>query len=364
MSARMRFGVVLAALGFVVCTKSPSQAGPIGLNEASTGRTGFNAARDFSLVTQATAYTSWARVSWPSSFNQPSLRVTAPPGPPAGSTQGNSSPPAPVPAATLSVTPTPPRPASAQVIPATAPAVITAAPLTAAPAPAPTQLTAAPTVDAFINLGTGPYPAAGTITTGNAQPWYNSPQVANLLGGPPNAQQQSDFAATVLQRVRQTFQQSGISVTITSDPNVAAAHTLSLVSNTNAQLLPSAIGMSYLGSDGFSFIDNQTRSAQTLDQLEWISAHNLSHELMLTFGVGENYDKSGNYIDSRDALWMMMTSPGAVFSPAAAQAINRALGQSPARDSSAYPQVIDPTPFPSLAPSPSGPSALLPQRAG
>ena len=31
-------------------------------------------------------------------------------------------------------------------------------------------------VDAFINLGTGPYPLAGDITTGNAQPWYDSSQ--------------------------------------------------------------------------------------------------------------------------------------------------------------------------------------------
>ncbi|MBV8315215.1 MAG: hypothetical protein JOZ53_09780, partial [Planctomycetaceae bacterium] len=45
-------------------------------------------------------------------------------------------------------------------------------------------------VDAFVNLGSGPYADASTLTSGNAQPWYNSPQVANLFGGTPTAQQQ------------------------------------------------------------------------------------------------------------------------------------------------------------------------------
>ena len=114
-------------------------------------------------------------------------------------------------------------------------------------------------------------------------------------------------------------------MTLTDNPNVAALHTLSLVSNTSAASLSSAIGMTQVGASGFSFIDKIAPSAQSLDQLESIVAHNISHELMLAFGVPENYDHTGNYIDSTVASWAMMVSPNATFSPAAAQAINQAL---------------------------------------
>ena len=75
-------------------------------------------------------------------------------------------------------------------------------------------------VDAFINLGTGPYPLAGSITTGNAQPWYESSQITSLFGGQPTAQQIQSFDSTILQRVEQTFSLSGVSVTLTDNPNV------------------------------------------------------------------------------------------------------------------------------------------------
>jgi hypothetical protein len=42
---------------------------------------------------------------------------------------------------------------------------------------------------------------------------------------------------------------------------------------------------------------------------------------MLAFGVGENYDHTGNYIDAPVANWAMITSPTAAFSTAAAQAL-------------------------------------------
>ena len=67
--------------------------------------------------------------------------------------------------------------------------------------------------------------------------------------------------------------------------------------------------MTHMGGSGFSFIDQEAKSAQSLDQLEWIVAHNVSHELMLAFGVGENYDQTGNYIDARNANWSMMVAP-------------------------------------------------------
>jgi hypothetical protein len=205
--------------------------------------------------------------------------------------------------------------------------------------------------NAFINLGVGPYPDAGTITTGNAQPWYDSPQAAVLFGGQPTTQQQNDFAAAVMQRVEQTFQLSDVPVTLTDIPGTTAAHTLSLVSNTSAQNLSTAIGMTYIGGNGFSFIDQEAKSVNTLDQLEWVVAHNISHELMLAFGVGENYDHSGNFIDAPNANFAMMTSPTATFSPTAAQALKQALqAENQAGPASGqYAQTIDPQPVPEPA---------------
>jgi hypothetical protein len=206
---------------------------------------------------------------------------------------------------------------------ATQPAVTTPAP--AITVPTPTATPSSGTADAYINFGTGPYAQASSITTGGAQAWYNSPAITSLFGGQPTTQQQQSFDATVLARVQQTFNLAGINVKLTDDPSVSAAHSLSLVSNTVSSLLPSAIGMTNVGGNGFSFIDNIAPAATNLDQLEWITAHNISHELMLAFGVGENYDQSGNYIDARNASWNMMVSPTATFSTAAAQAINQAL---------------------------------------
>jgi hypothetical protein len=180
-------------------------------------------------------------------------------------------------------------------------------------------------VDAFINLGNGPYPLQNAITTGNAQPWYNSSEITSLFGGQPNTQQIQSFDNAILARVQQTFSLSGVSVTLTDNPNVAALHTLSLVSNTASASLSSAIGMTQVGGSGFSFIDKSAPSAQSVDQLEWIVAHNISHELMLAFGVPENYDQTGNYIDSKVANWAMMVSPTSTFSAAAAQALTQAL---------------------------------------
>src|SRR5271170_2443646 len=106
-------------------------------------------------------------------------------------------------------------------------------------------------VDGFINLGAGPYPEESTITTGNAQPWYDSSQIARFFGGQPTAAQQASFDSTILQRVEQTYRLSGVPITVTDDPNVAAAHTLSLVSNTASKTLSNAIGMTDVGNNGF-----------------------------------------------------------------------------------------------------------------
>jgi hypothetical protein len=178
-----------------------------------------------------------------------------------------------------------------------------------------------PIYDAMINFGSGPFPNANSLTNGNAQAWYLSPEVAKLFGGAPTAAQQSAFDSTVLQRVQQTFSLSGVPVTLTDNPNAQAAHTLSVVSGTTNPTLSNAIGMTYLGGNGFHYIDNSASAAQSVDQLEWIVAHNISHELMLAFNVPENYDQTGNYIDARDASFSMIINPNATFSPAAVSAL-------------------------------------------
>ncbi len=211
--------------------------------------------------------------------------------------------------------------AAAQQATATAPVSL----LANAPVAQPPASTSSAPVDAFINLGNGPYSLQGSITSGGAQAWYNSPAITGLFGGQPTAQQIQGFDSTVMQRIEQSFSLSGVPVTLTDNPNVSALHTLSLVSNTSSASLNSAIGMTQVGASGFSFIDKIAPSAQSVDQLESIVAHNISHELMLAFGVPENYDQTGKYIDSTVANWAMMVSPTATFSPAAAQALNQAL---------------------------------------
>jgi len=171
--------------------------------------------------------------------------------------------------------------------------------------------------DAFINLGTGPYLDSASLTTGNPQPWYLGTSVDRLFGGLPSIQQVAAFDQTVLQRAQQTFGLSGIPVTLTNDPNAPAAHTISVVSQTSNPTVGGALGMTYLGGNGFQYIDTAANSATSVDQLEWIVAHNLAHELMLAFNVPEVHDQSGQFIDSPNASWSMMTSPTATFSPGA-----------------------------------------------
>ena len=192
-------------------------------------------------------------------------------------------------------------------------------PLYTPPQAPPIALPPSGVYDAFINLGGGPYPNAGSLTTGNAAPWFLSAPVQALYGGTPTPQQRTDFDNAVIQRVGQTFQQSGINLSLTGDPNAAAAHTISVVSNTANPTNGQAIGMTYIGGNGFHFIDQSAQSAQTVNQLEWIVAHNVSHELMLAFGVPENHDTTGHFIDARNADLSMMIDPNARFSSGAVQ---------------------------------------------
>ncbi len=219
---------------------------------------------------------------------------------------------------------------------------------TATPVLAPPTTT--PVANAFVNFGNGPYPETGSIASGNPQPWYNSAPVAALFGGQPTSQQISAFDATVLQRIQQSFQLSGVNVNLTTDSNAAAAHTLSIVSNSSSIPFPGAIGTTNVGGNGFSFIDPEASMAKSVDQLAWIVAHNVAHELMLSFGVPENYDQTGNYIDSTHAGWTMITGSSSTFSSAAAAAINSAL-QSPSNTTAggSLAQFTDPQPVPEPA---------------
>jgi len=170
--------------------------------------------------------------------------------------------------------------------------------------------------DAFINLGNGPYPNADNLTTGGAQPWYTSPVVTKFFGGQqPDAQQQADFANSVLHDVQQTFQQSGgLAPRLTLDPSVPANHTLSVVSGTTYGPNPSVIGIANVGTNGVSFID-KLESAQTLGELKLAVAHNVSHELMHTFGIAGHNDTTGQYLDVATTSWSQMVDPKASFSP-------------------------------------------------
>jgi hypothetical protein len=133
----------------------------------------------------------------------------------------------------------------------------------------------------------------------------------------PNAQQRADFTNTVFQRVEQTYQQSGVHVQLTTDPNSPAAHSLSVVSGASSPVNAQYSGVTQEGGNGFSFID-KFAGAQSLDQLEWVVAHNVAHELMHAFG-GEHHDTTGTFLDSATTPWSTMADPNTRFSPAAVQ---------------------------------------------
>jgi hypothetical protein len=179
--------------------------------------------------------------------------------------------------------------------------------------------TSTSTYDAYINFGSGSFLNASSLTTGDPQAWYDSSKIVGLFGGQPNAQQIASFDSTVLQRVQQTFALSGVPVTVTDNPSVAAAHMISVVSNAVNPSMTSAIGMTDIGSNGFHFIDNSAPYANSVDQLEWIVAHNVAHELMLAFGVPEINDQTGRYVDSTVGQMSMFLNPNATFSPGAVQ---------------------------------------------
>ena len=175
--------------------------------------------------------------------------------------------------------------------------------------------------DAYLNFGTSPNPEQSLLTTGTAAPWYTSPAVSKAYGGStPTLAQQQDFISSVANDVQQTFTQSGLTganaVSITTDPNAAARHTLSIASGLSYAANPNAIGITDVGANGFGFID-KLAYASTPQDLEWAVAHNISHELMHAFGVAVHHDQTGQYLDAATANWSLLTNPSATLSSAA-----------------------------------------------
>ncbi|QEH33712.1 hypothetical protein OJF2_22180 [Aquisphaera giovannonii] len=206
-----------------------------------------------------------------------------------------------------------------------------AAPASVIPSPASNAAPASSTStsnslgSAFINFGNAPYAESSNLTTGGAQAWYNSPAVTQVFGGTPSAAQQSSFQSAVLADIARTFQISGLSINLTTDPNAYATHEMSVVSGTSYPGNTGAIGITDVGASGFSFID-KLNYASTPDQLEWAVAHNLAHELMHAVGVGTHPDTTGTFLDTATATWSMLTDPNAKFSPQAVQMMLAANG--------------------------------------
>ena len=169
--------------------------------------------------------------------------------------------------------------------------------------------------DAAINMSSGGFAEANSLTIGGAQPWYLSPAARQVFNGTPNAQQQSEFTERVVGDVQQVFDRSQVPVRLTSDPNASAAHMLSVVSGTSYGPIPEAIGITDVGKNGFNFIDKFTGFAGDENQLAMALSHNISHELMHAFGIAVHHDESGHYIDSGFASASLLTDPTATFSP-------------------------------------------------
>ena len=176
-------------------------------------------------------------------------------------------------------------------------------------------------VSAFINFGNGSYSEAQSLTTGNPQAWYQSSAVQSVFGGTPTVAQQVAFQNEVLQTVQNTYNQSGLSISLTTDPTQNYAHTMSVVAGASYPGNPGAIGITDVGNDGFSFIDKFSL-AKSPDELATAIGHNVAHELMHAFGVGGHPDQTGTYLDAATANWSTLTNAQTTFSPQAVQMLS------------------------------------------
>lgn len=229
---------------------------------------------------------------------------------------------APAPTAAVSAAPSAPQPVVTSASSAPVSSAMTTQNATPAPAPATTPSTGGTQADAYINFNSSNLPEADKMTTGTAQPWYNSPAVQKAFGGnTPTAAQQAQFTQDVKSDVVQTFALAGMNPKVTLDPSVPANHTISVVSGLSYSGNPNAIGITDVGRNGFGFID-KLAYANDETSLAWAVAHNVSHELMHAFGVANHPDTTGNYIDTATATWDLLTNPNATFSDGAKQALS------------------------------------------
>lgn len=236
------------------------------------------------------------------------------------------------------------------------PPYATSFPAAAPTAPAaPATLSSGPPATAYINMGSGPYAEANTLTGGNPQPWYESPVVAKFFNGTPTSTQQMSFQQAIVQDVNQTYHLANIPITLTTNPGSPALHTISLVSGASDPSLPNAVGVTDIGHNGFSFID-KLGGASNLTQFEWVVAHNIAHELMHAIG-GEHHDTTGLFLDSAQTQWSAMINPNTTFSPAAVQDIEGHLTASAAQTGNFDGQMLSGQPVPE-------PSTLLIGLAG
>ncbi len=209
---------------------------------------------------------------------------------------------------------------SAAPIAPIAPAYVPQPTTTFASAPAPSAGTGH-TTDAFINFGNGPYSEAQSLTTGNAQAWYQSAAVQSVFHGTPTATQQAAFQTEVLQTVQNTYNHSGLNISLTTDPTQNYAHTMSVVSGASYSGNSAAIGITDVGNDGFSFID-KFGQAKSPDELATAIGNNIAHELMHAFGIASHPDQTGTYIDAATANWSTLTGSQTTFSPQAVQLLS------------------------------------------
>jgi hypothetical protein len=198
--------------------------------------------------------------------------------------------------------------------------------------PANTSASSSSPADAFINFGSGPFPEASNLTTGHPQSFLNSPAFTGLFGSHgPSSRDVTDFESKVLSTVQQTYNAAGLPIHLTSDPGVAAAHTMSVVSNASNPQSPGAIGITDVGNNGFSFIDKFS-GASNPNQLATAIGHNVAHELMHAFGLANHPETNGPYVDAAATTYSNLADPNTDFSPAAAALLStlnfQATGQS------------------------------------
>ena len=201
-----------------------------------------------------------------------------------------------------------------------------------APSDVPPSISSGPHADALINFGGGPYPEAASLTTGNAQGFFNSPVFRNFFGpNGPSINDAGNFENEVLATIKATYNNAGLAINLTADPNALAAHTMSVVSGTSYAGASGAIGITDVGNNGFSFID-KFAGVQSVDQLAIAVGHNLAHELMHAFGIADHPEQSGPYVDAATTTLGILSDPNTGFSAAAAGLLStlnfQAVGQS------------------------------------